>query len=76
MRRFFNIHQMLHLFAPYGAPIGVSLFIFVNLNPHFPKMFPTKFGWNQFSGFGEGKVYAGHQTSDDGRAVINIAHLS
>jgi len=28
MRRFFKIHQILPLFAPYGPPIGASLFIF------------------------------------------------
>jgi len=35
------------------APIGASPLIFVNLNPHSPKMLPTKVGSNQFSGFGE-----------------------
>jgi len=52
-RRFFKIHHILHLFAPYWAPIGASPLIFTNLNPHSPKMLPTKFGWNQFCGFGE-----------------------
>jgi len=51
--RFFKIHQILPLFSPYGAPIGANLFVFANLNPHSWKMLPTKFGWNQFSGFGE-----------------------
>jgi len=48
-RRSSKIHQILPLFAP----IGASLFIFGNLNPHSPKMLPTKFGWNNFSGLGE-----------------------
>jgi len=52
-RKFFKIHQILPLLAPYGAPIGASPLIFANLNPHSPKMLPTKFGINQFSGFGE-----------------------
>jgi len=33
--------------------IGSIPLILANLNPHSLKMFPTKFGWNQFSGFGE-----------------------
>jgi len=37
MRRSSKIHQILPLFAPYWTP----------------KMLPTKFGSNQFSGFGE-----------------------
>jgi len=45
--------RFLPLFAPYWAPIGVNSLIFANLNPHSPKMLPTKFGSNQFSGFGE-----------------------
>jgi len=52
-RRFFKIHQILPLFAPYCAPIRASPLIFADLNSHSPKMLPTKFGWNQFSGFGE-----------------------
>jgi len=48
-----KIHQILPLFAPYWATIGASPLIFENLNPHSPKMLPTKFGSNQFSGFGE-----------------------
>jgi len=52
-RRFYKIDQILPLFAPYWAPVGASPLIFTNLNPHFPKMLPTKFGWNWFSGFGE-----------------------
>jgi len=32
------------IFAPYGAPIGASPLIFAKLNPHSPKMLPTKFG--------------------------------
>jgi len=52
-RRFSKVHQILHLFAPYGAPIGASPLIFANLNPHSPKILPIKFGTNQFSGFGE-----------------------
>jgi len=41
------------IFAPYWAPIGTSTLIFANLNPHSLKILPTKFGSNQFSGFGE-----------------------
>jgi len=52
-RRFFKIHQILPLFAPCWAPIGASPLIFTKLNPHSPKLLPTKFGSNQFSGFGE-----------------------
>jgi len=52
-RTFFKIHQILPLFAPYWAPKGASPLIITNLNPHSPKMIPTKFGSNQFSGFGE-----------------------
>jgi len=52
-RRSSKIHQILHLFAPYWAPIGASPLIFAKLNPDSPKILPTKFGWNQFSGFGE-----------------------
>jgi len=40
-------------FTPYWAPIGACHLIFTNLNPHSPKILPTKFGSNQFSGFGE-----------------------
>jgi len=47
-RRFFKIHQILSLFATYWAPIVAS-----PLNPHSPKILLTKFGSNQFSGFGE-----------------------
>jgi len=52
-KMFFKIHQILHLFAPYWAPIGASPLTFANLNPHSPKILPTKFGSNWFSGFGE-----------------------
>jgi len=52
-RRFFKVHQILPLFALYGAPIGASPLIFANLNHHSPKILPNKFGSNQFSGFGE-----------------------
>jgi len=47
-------------FYPILPLIGASPLIFANLNPHSPKMLPTKFGSNQFIGFGEvfkGKVY-------------------
>jgi len=53
MRTFSKIHQILPFFAPYGASIGASPLICTHLNPHSPKMLPTKFGSNQFSGFGE-----------------------
>jgi len=52
-RRFFKIHQILPVFAPYWTPIGASPLNFADLNPHSLQMVPTKFGWNQFSGFGE-----------------------
>jgi len=52
-RRFFKIYQILPIFAPYWAPIGASPLIFANWNPHSPKILPTKFGSNQFNGFGE-----------------------
>jgi len=32
--------------------IGARPLIFANFNPYSPKMLPTKFGSNQFSGFG------------------------
>jgi len=68
-RRFLKIHQILPPFAPYWA---------TNLNPHSPKILPTKFGINQFSGFGEEivkwKVYG--RTTNDGRWLIPIAHFS
>jgi len=51
MRRFFKIHQILPLFAPYWAPIGARPLNFAKLNPHSPKILPNKFGSNQFSGF-------------------------
>jgi len=44
-RKFFKIHQIFPLFAPYWVPIGARPLI------HSLKMIPT--GWNQFSGFGE-----------------------
>jgi len=54
MRRTFSkIHQILHFFAPYGVPIGVSPLICAHINPYSQKMLPTKFGSIQFSGFGE-----------------------
>jgi len=53
IRRLFKIHQILPVFAPYWAPIGASPLIFAKLNPHSPKILPTKFGSNQFSIFGE-----------------------
>jgi len=37
----------------FWAPKGASPLIFAKLNPHSPKMLPTKFGGNQFCGFGE-----------------------
>jgi len=46
-------HRILPLSAPYWAPIGASPLIFTNLNSDSPKMLPTKFGSNQFSGFEE-----------------------
>jgi len=52
-RRFFNIHQILPLFAPYWAPIGTTPLISATLNLHSPKILPTKFRSYQFSGFGE-----------------------
>jgi len=40
-------------FTPFWAPTGASPLIFANLNPHSLKRIRTKFGSNQFSGFGE-----------------------
>jgi len=40
-------------FTPFCPLWGPNPLIFANLNPHSPKMLPTKFGWNQFSGFGD-----------------------
>jgi len=34
---------------PYWTPKEVSPFIWTNMNPHPPCMFPTKFGWNWLS---------------------------
>jgi len=47
-----NIHQILHLVAPYWAPIGGNPLICAHSNSHSPKMLPTKFGSIQFSNFG------------------------
>jgi len=52
-RRFFKIHQILPIFAPYGDPVGTSPLIFSNSNPYFLQMDSTKYGSNRFSGFGE-----------------------
>jgi len=49
----YQIYQILPLFVPYWAPIGASPLIFAQMNPHFPKMLPTKFGLNHFCSFGE-----------------------
>jgi len=38
-RRFFKIHQILHLVVPYGAPKRASPLIFANLNPHSQRCF-------------------------------------
>jgi len=35
---------------PYFAPYWASPFIWTNLNPHPPSMFPAKFGWNWAGG--------------------------
>jgi len=48
MRRFFLNSPNFTPFAPYWAPIGASPLILANLNPHSPKILPTKFGSNQF----------------------------
>jgi len=40
-------------FDRYWAPIDASPLVFTNLNPHSPKILPTKFGIDQFSSFGE-----------------------
>jgi len=56
-RTFSNIHQILPLFTPYGASIGANPLICAHFNPHSLKMLPTKFGSNQFSGFGEWAFY-------------------
>jgi len=40
-------------FANIWALIGANPLIFANFNPHSPKILPTKFSSNQFSGFGE-----------------------
>jgi len=54
MRRTFSkIHQILLFIAPYRASIGVGPLLCTDFNPHSPNMLPTKFGSNQFSGFGE-----------------------
>jgi len=52
-RRSLKIHQILPLFAPYWAPNRGQPHWFSNLNPHSPKILPTKFGLNPFRGFGE-----------------------
>jgi len=51
--KIFKIHQILPFSAHYWAPIGASPLICTHLNPHSPNMPPTKFGSNQFCGFGE-----------------------
>jgi len=43
-KKIVKIHQIVPFFVPYWAPIGVRPLIFANLNPHSPKMLPTKFG--------------------------------
>jgi len=52
-RRSSKIHKILPVFPPYWTKLGASPLIFTHLNPHSPKMLPTKFCSNQFSGFGE-----------------------
>jgi len=52
-KNFFLNSPNFNPFAPYWAPIGASPLIFANLNNHSPKILLTKFGSNQFSGFGE-----------------------
>jgi len=75
-RRFFKIHQILLLFAPYWAPIGASPLIFAHLNPHSTKMLPMV----QISSvvlekkLFEGKVYRRRPYA--GWWLIPIAHLS
>jgi len=54
MRRTFSkITKFYPFFAPYWASIGASPLICTHFNPHSTKMLPTKFGSDQFSGFGE-----------------------
>jgi len=53
-RRSYNIHQIWPLLQPIGLQICA------NLNPHSPKMLPTKFGWNQFKGKVYGRTSHGH----------------
>jgi len=52
-RKFSKIHHILHFIAPYGASIGISPLLCADFNPHSPNMLSTKFGSNQFSGFGK-----------------------
>jgi len=48
-----KIHQIVPLFGVYWAPISTNPLIFAKLNPHSLKTIHTKFGRNEFSGFGE-----------------------
>jgi len=50
-----DLKKKITKFDPFLPLIGPQYVpaLFANLNPHFPKMLPTKFGSNQFSGFGE-----------------------
>jgi len=66
-RRFLKIHQILHLFAPYRAPIGASPLSYANLNPHSQKMLPTKFGWKSVQWFWRRSYLKEKFTPDDRR---------
>jgi len=71
-RKFLNIYQNFHYFDPDWDPKGASPFIWTNLNPYSPDMFPTKFGWNWPSGSWEEIVWRkimtpDGRTTDDGR---------
>jgi len=39
-------YQSFPYFAPHCASKRASPFIWTNLNPYFPSMFPSNFGWN------------------------------
>jgi len=68
---FFYLNSLfLPLFAPYGAQIGASPFIFANLNPYSPKMLPMVPNLVEISSVVlekksfQWKVYTGRWTTD------------
>jgi len=49
----FKIPKISHIVASNCAPKGANHLLFIIMNLYSLKMLPTKYGWNQFTGFGE-----------------------